>query len=271
MWYDSDVGLFSIGREKAAVEEEELLKKRFRELADKAYQSNSYTFTGFLGLSEMACFYELEKELAFIPYTVFGGNGNCERVMLRFGSEELFGYEEGFPIVCVKIKPLMQKFADNLGHRDFLGALMNLGIERNTLGDILLKDNQGYLFCIKSMAPFIVENLRKIKHTSVFCEITQDFPAEREEELKEMKIQVSSERIDGVIARVHRLSRSESAEYFRQKKVFVNGRLCENNSYLLRESDVVTVRGLGKFIFKGQAGFSKKGKLNAAVLMYGAG
>lgn len=251
------------------MEGEELLKKRFRELADKAYRSNTYTFTGFLGLSDLACFYEVEKELAFMPYTAFGGSGNCERVMLRFGNEELFGYEESFPIVCLRIRPLMQKFADDLSHRDFLGALMNLGIERSTLGDILLKDNQGYLFCMESIAPFIAENLSRIKHTSVLCEITDDFPVEKEEDLAEVKIQVSSERIDGVIAKVHRLSRSESAEYFKQKKVFVNGRLCENNSYFLKENDTVTVRGLGKFIFKGQVGLSKKGKVNAAVLMYG--
>lgn len=251
------------------METDELLKKRIKDLAEKAYRSSVYTFSGFLGLSELATYYEIERELSFIRCTVFGGYEGSERSMLRFGSEEEFGYDEPFPIVCLKIRPLMQKFADDLGHRDFLGALMNLGIERSTLGDIILKDNEGYLFCSRTIAPFICENLTKIKHTSVLCKETEEFPIEKEEELAEMKLQVSSERIDSVIAKVYKFSRSESVEYFRQKKVFVNGRLCENNSYFLKEKDVVTVRGFGKFIFAGVQGQSKKGKLNISILCYG--
>lgn len=251
------------------MEAQELLKKRLKELADKAYSSGVYSFTGFLGLSEMASFYEIERELSFVPYQVCGGYEGSERMMLRFGSEELFGYEEEFPIICLKIKPLMQKFADEFSHRDFLGALMNLGIDRGTLGDIILKDNEGYLFCIKNIAPFITQNLTRVKHTSVLCEETKEFPLDQEKNLTELNIQIASDRIDSVIAKVCRCSRSESVDYFRQKKVFVNGRLCENNSYFLKENDVVTVRGFGKFVFDHVKGCSKKGKLNAIVLCYG--
>lgn len=250
--------------------EEELIKKRFRELAGKAYNSNTYTFTGFLGLAELSCFYELERELSHVPFTVFGGSRDCERVMLRFGSEELFGYTEDFPITCLKIRPLMQKFADSLNHRDFLGALMNLGIERNVLGDIIIKDNEGFLFCTDAIAPYIMENLSRVKHTPVMCEEAAEVPERGEEDLKKLTLQVSSERIDAAASKVYRLSRSEIIEYFRQKKVFVNGRLCENNSYLLKEKNTVTVRGLGKFIYAGNTGFSRKGKMNIEVLQYGS-
>lgn len=250
-------------------QEEERLRKRFRELAEQAWQRGSYTFTGFLGLPEQSVFYETERELSFVPYTMFGGSGETERVMIRFGSREVFGYEEKFPIVCVKIYPLQQKFADELSHRDFLGALMNLGIDRSTLGDIVIRDNEGYLFCTAGIAPFIAENLAKVRHTSVRCEMTEELPGERQEDLSEIKIQVSSERIDGVLAKVYHLSRSDSAELFRQKKVFVDGRLCENSSYLLKPGDKVSARGYGKFIYTGQAGMSRKGKLNALVLVYG--
>ena len=92
---------------------------------------------------------------------------------------------------------------------------------------------------------------------------------EKEEDLQEIKIQVSSVRIDGMIAKVYHFSRGESIEYFRQKKVFVNGRLCENNSHILKEGDVVTVRGCGKFIFAKSQGLSKKGKMNVVVCCYG--
>lgn len=251
------------------METEELLKKRFAELARKCYQNNQYTFTDFLSLADMASFYETEKELSYVPYTIWGGSELCERVMVRFGSEESLGYTEEFPITCLEIRPLAQKFADSLNHRDFLGSLMNLGIERSTLGDIFIVENAGYLFCTENMATYIAENLTRVKHTTVMCKAVEAPPALSESDRQEVVIQIASKRVDGVIAKVYKLSRNESLELFRQKKIFINGRLCENNSRLLAEQDKVSVRGYGKFEFAEEMNLSKKGKLNARVLCYG--
>lgn len=200
------------------METEELLKKRFRELGEKCYQNNQYTFTGFLSPADLSCFYEVERELSYVPYTIWGGSEFCERVMIRFGSEETLGYVEEFPISCIQIRPLSLKFADELTHRDFLGALMNLGIERSTLGDILLIENAAFLFCMESMAEFIIENLSKVKHTSVFCERAKEVPFFSGKEKKEIKIQISSPRIDAVISKVYKLSRSEQLTFSGRKK-----------------------------------------------------
>lgn len=251
------------------METEELLKKRFRELGQKCYQNNQYTFTGFLSPADLSCFYEVEKELSYVPYTIWGGSELCERVMIRFGSSGELGYEEDFPISCIQARPLAEKFADVLTHRDFLGALMNLGIERSTLGDILITGNTAYIFCMESMAEFIMENLSRVKHTSVLCEKAKEIPDYSGKDRQEIKIQVSSQRIDGVVSKVYRLSRSEAADFFRQKKVFVNGRQCENNSRMLKEGDIVNVRGFGKFEFAGLQNMSRKGKINAVIIGYG--
>lgn len=249
------------------MENEELLKKRFRELGEKSYRNNQYTFTGFLSPADLSCFYEVERDLSHVPYAIWGGSELCERVMIRFGSEETLGYVEAFPISCIQVRPLMDKFADELTHRDFLGALMNLGIERSTLGDILLIENTAFLFCMENMAEFIMENLCKVKHTSVLCERAKEVPAFSGKEKKKVKIQISSPRIDAVISKVYKLSRSEAIDFFRQKKVFVNGRQCENNSLMLKEGDIVNVRGHGKFEYAETGNLSKKGKMNAVVLL----
>ena len=123
------------------------LKKRFAELAERSYQKNVYVFTDFLNLSEQAVFFEQERELSYAGYTLWGGTESSERRMLRFGTEELLGYEEPFPITCIRIRPAAKKFAEDLNHRDFLGALMHLGIERSVLGDICLRDQEAYLIC----------------------------------------------------------------------------------------------------------------------------
>lgn len=249
--------------------EEEQMKKRLRELAERSYRGNCYTFTDFLSLAELSCYYEMERELSFAGEMVSGGSEGRERCMIRFGNPGELGYEQDFPIVCLRIRPLMKKFAEDLTHRDFLGALMNLGIERGTLGDIILQEKEAFLFCKEIIAPYIMENLTRVRHTSVLCEVTEEIPVEGEAELKDINIQIASERIDGVIAKVYKLSRSDSAALFLQKRIFVNGRQCENNSHMLKDGDQISVRGYGRFIYAGGRGLSKKGKLNALIQIYG--
>ena len=168
------------------------LKNRFRDLADKAFGQNMFTFTGFLGLNEQDTFWQVERELRFAGVFLNGGYDGADRVMIRFGNPEELGYEVPFPIVCIHIRPLVAKFADKLSHRDFLGALMNLGIERSTIGDIRVGDKEAYLFCQESIAEYICENLGQIKHTHVKCEVTDKFAELVEEEPETKTIQVSS-------------------------------------------------------------------------------
>jgi len=88
-------------------------------------------------------------------------------------------------------------------------------------------------------------------------------------ELIKVSITASSERVDGIISKLYNMSRTQSNELFRVGKVFINGKACENNSCFLKENDVVTVRGFGKFIFQGVQRETRKGKLNVGVLLYG--
>lgn len=244
------------------------LKKRFMELGEKSYQQNIYIFTGFLGMSEQDVFWQAAQAMKHVPFSLFGGMENCERQMVRFGSMEELGYEEKFPIVCICIQPLMEKFADNLTHRDFLGALMNLGIERSTLGDIYVHGKTGYLFATETIAPFILDHLEKIRHTNVKCRIVDKMPEMLAGEAREEEHLVASERIDGIIAKLYNVSRSESLELFRTKKVFINGRTNENNSCNLKSGDVVSVRGYGRFTYEGIAGETKKGKFRIRVKIF---
>lgn len=237
------------------------LKNRFKELAEKAYAQGIFTFTGFLSLPEQDVFWQVADQCRHVGYELRGGNGECERKMLRFGSVEELGYEMEFPIVCLCIKPLLKKFSDELTHRDFLGALMNLGIERSSLGDIFIRDREGYLFCQEGIGPFICENLDKVKHTNVRCEAVdlQETFLQPVPELVE--VTVSSERIDSVIAKLFNKSRTQSLELFTQKKVYVDGRINENNSRYLKEGETVTVRGFGRFKYLGIKYETKKGKI----------
>ncbi|MEG1548697.1 MAG: YlmH/Sll1252 family protein [Clostridia bacterium] len=248
--------------------DEDILRKRLTELAQKADTNGLYTYTGFLSIAQIAVFHSMLPRLGDIPYTLWGGTQGCERQMLRFGSAELCGYSENMPVLCVQVTPLSRKFADELTHRDFLGALMSLAIERSTLGDIIIKDNVGYVFCVDRIAPYITESLTQIKHTSVHSALTSDIPCGALYAVTADIVQVTSERIDAIIARAYKLSRSESLDMFRTKHVFINGALCEDNSHIPKNNDIVSVRGFGRFIYRGVEGTSKKGKLKVMIAKY---
>ena len=244
------------------------LKSRLHDLARKSYQQNIFTFTGFLGLSEQDLFWQEESQLRFAGYEFWGGSEYCDRLVLRFGLKEELGYEQPFGIVCVHIAPLQEKFSDDFSHRDFLGALMNLGIDRSTLGDIRVGHREAYLFCLESIAPFICENLEQVKHTHVRCRIVSEAAKVPEEEPENVVVQVASARIDAVIAKVYNKSRNDVIELFRAGKVYVGGRLCENNSRMLKEQETVNVRGFGKFVYHGVKGETRKGKLSIRAAVY---
>lgn len=254
----------------AAETEKELqqLKKRFAELAEKSYMQNIYTFTGFLSLAEQEALQEVMEQKGFRSFRLWGGGGDCERQMARFGSPGEMGYEEAFPIVSVRISPLLEKFADELTHRDFLGAIMNLGIERSTVGDIFIEGKHAFAYCTERIAPFLCENLTRVRHTSVRCQRAEGDPALPVREPERVGLIVSGARVDAIVSKVYALSRSRSLELFSGKKVYVNGRLCENNSLVLKEGDRVSVRGYGRFLFCEVGGETRKGRLNITVGVY---
>lgn len=238
----------------------EQLQKRLKELADRSYQNNQYTFTAFLGMSEQQVYYDLQRELQYAGPVLTGGCMLSERKVIRFGKPDLLGYEEEFPIVCMSIVPNTPKFAENLTHRDFLGALMNLGIERNRIGDIFVQEKQAIMFCLENVTDFIIENLGQVRHTKVHCNVIETPESLQAPEPEEVSVSVASVRIDGVVSKLYNISRNASIELFRGGRVFVNGKLVENNSYALKENDAITVRGFGKFIYSGSVGETKKGK-----------
>ncbi|MBR3875944.1 MAG: hypothetical protein IKJ25_04100 [Clostridia bacterium] len=246
----------------------ELIKKRLVELGRKSYNSGIFTFTDFLGLAEQSAFSEVKRELGGIPYEAFGGAEGAERVIIRFGSEEELGYSMPYPISIIKVEPQSQKYADRLTHRDFLGALLNLGIERHTLGDIVIIDNVGYIFALESITPYIADSLIKVRRTDVSVSIITELPEGELYRTERKTVQISSERLDAVIARVYSLSREDAQALFKKRLVFADGREIDSTSYAPKENEKISVRGHGRFIYIGRQSLSKKGKINVAVEMY---
>ncbi|MCR5485740.1 MAG: hypothetical protein K6F09_09125 [Clostridiales bacterium] len=246
--------------------DDKLLKNRFEELHSLSERNYCYTFSDFLSLSEQDLLYELK--LSPDSFFLFGGTEGAERKISVFGREEDCGYEADVPVDCLMISPVNQKFADKLTHRDFLGALMNLGIKRETLGDIIIEENKGYIFCLRKISGFIIENLSSVKHTSVKLEKVDPSSLSASALPDISEIVVPSERLDAVIAAVYNLSRSESSRLFPQEKIFINGRITESASHSLKEKDIVSVRGKGRFIYEGIERETRRGRLRVSVRIF---
>ena len=238
--------------------EEQLFRKRIQELAENAYSRDIPLHTDFLTLAEQTVFQNMSATLPPVKFVLSGGFPMSERKVLCF----LASYEEELyapPFVCLKIAPANKRFAEELTHRDYLGAVMNLGIERSMVGDIVLQDGIAWAFVMEKMSSYLTENLTMIRHTTVVTEITADFSELPDPETEEISGTVSSVRLDSITALCGRLSRTKAASLIEGEKVSVNGAVCTNVSLNLHGGGdlidprhwQIPVRKAGKFTKKG--------------------
>ncbi len=199
-------------------------------------------------------------------YTLWGGAEGAERCILAVSSEQ----EPDrflFPLSCLLIAPRSARFSGPLAHRDVLGSLMALGITREQLGDIVLREEGAYLFCLDKMASFIADSLDAVGGTPVKCSMT-DAPQGELRKTQLCRLQVASPRADAIVAHLFRLSRADAQELFRREKVTLDDAPCLRTDTILQEGQVLSVRGFGRARYDGVENLSKKGKYNLLISLY---
>ena len=244
---------------------DDMERKRFLELYHRAEVTDTYTYTDFHTAHGMA----IAKSIAGDEgIRVWGGYEGAERCIIRFGFLESTGYDEPFPIDLLLIRPKMEKYADRLSHRDYLGALMNLGIERKLLGDIIVFENRAYVFSVERMSKLIISDIDKVKHTPVECEMIDALPEEAMPRKKELSVNVSSLRLDGIVSHVFNISRSNAKALFSNEKISAGGVPVKSPGFEPAVDDIISVAGHGKFVYKGEKGITKKGNHVVMVEKY---
>lgn len=251
---------------KAMTREEQLLQRRLADLCRQAADNYYCTFSDFLNMNEQTLFYQYRDNFLSSDFELYGGYPDAERRMIQFCPH---GFEKDiFPIACVCIRPVNLKFADKLTHRDFLGALLHMGIDRSKLGDILVDGLTAYVFAVPSIADYISGLLTKVKHTKVeafLCDIPE---AAITPHFKTKQSTVTSIRLDSIIAAAFNLSRALAVKYISSQSVFINGRLTESASAVPKDYDIISVRGLGRFKFENTSLKSKKDKFVVKTHIY---
>ena len=247
--------------------EEVMLQKRLIELSNLSYKRDIVTFSDFLNLNELNILHTTPKDLFPSRYETYGGYEPAERQMVAFLPDALY-YDYQYPISVLRISPANRKFAEELTHRDFLGGILHLGIERSCLGDLLVEDSVCHVFVTDTMADFICEELTRIRHTVVKTEKIDGESFSFTPRLETVKGTVASVRLDTVLSVAFPLSRSRMTGLVEGGKVFVNGKLITSNGYRLKEGDIISVRGMGKLVYQGVLSETKKGRQYIQVGKY---
>lgn len=184
---------------------------RFLDLANQADRKGIVLFSNFLNMYEINLLHQNEN-LFYTGFSLYGGYQEAERQMVAFQPDALY-YNWEYPISCVQVEPLNHRFSEDLSHRDILGALMHLGIDRSLIGDILIKDKSAYIFCVEKMADFIAKELYKIKHTQVMTQRVKPVDLHIEMQYRTEEGFIASNRLDAFVAQACKLSRAQAAQF----------------------------------------------------------
>lgn len=250
------------------MEKNDFFLKRIRELANISYQRDIVTFSDFLNLNEQNMVNSQKAKFPGVIIESFGGYEQAERRIYSFRPAHVSVYEWDYPMDCLKIEAKAVKFSEDLGHRDYLGALLNLGVERSMIGDILIGDKCAWMFCQRKMTDYFIDNLCKVRHTTVVTSVVSNPEELPKPNMESISGSCASVRLDSLIALAFQASRSSMVSCIEGGTVFVNGRLVTSNGYEPKEGDIISVRGKGRFTFEGATGTTKKGRVCVRLNKY---
>ena len=246
------------------MENHELLK-RAEDLCSRAERSGCVTHTGFLTPAER---YQLENwaKHSGCRLLFHGGGEDSERTAAFFLPDWL--EEVAFdPAEYLSAMKLTAYFGTP-AHRDYMGAVLGMGIGREWLGDIQVQGDTAYLFCMPSVLRHLL-SLEKVGRVSVKAEELplSEVPAPKRER-KELSFSVMSLRLDAIVAGLFHLSRTEAARQIEAGAVSLNYEECLKTDHTVKEGDILSLRGAGKGKVTGTGGTSRKGRLFVYAEIY---
>ena len=247
--------------------EDKVLLAKVWDKINAGFRKEIMTNTCFLSLREL----DMTRYLfGDVPGLVsFGGYENAERQMLVYLPEYLDEsalVEDGSPVVCLRATFYE---GDSPSHRDFLGALMGAGIARETVGDICVGKGNCDFFVTTEIAPYILQNFTSAGRTRLHLEqISLSEVCVPEPEVKDIKVTVSSLRLDSIISSGFRIGRSAAAQYVTAGKAAIDGLPCEKPDKQGGAGAKISVRGMGKIKLKTVNGLTKKGRISVVIDRY---
>ena len=186
----------------------------------------------------------------------------AERRMICFNNI----FNTPFPFKVIKINN-MSKF-NTLTHRDYLGSVLSLGIKRNKIGDLLVKDQSCFLAVCEDISEYILSNLTEVSGSPCRVKVLEEYETVPSAEFEEFTIMVQSLRIDSIVSKLTKLSRVRAQSLIEEGKVLLDYNRTRDKSSEVVCGQRITIRGFGKFIAGETIGNSKSGKIKINIKKY---
>lgn len=222
-------------------------------------------FVGFLDEHRQAVARAVLHEKGHSSFLFFGGCDGAERVMLGVFPDFIPPDPTLFPLVAVRFT---YRPSATLTHRDFLGTLLSCGIKREVIGDILCKEGSAVVFLTEEVAPFIADTVKKVGGEGVGVEYPYTGAVAVTHQFRELADTVASPRLDAVVKAAVRISREEAARRIEAGLVSLNHTPCLSVSATVREGDILSVRGGGRFVVDAVGPQTKKGRFILKLRQY---
>lgn len=256
--------------------DDDILLSHARDRKQQCADRGMLTHTAFLDLHQRSLLASIEREQnAEVQTFCYGGCTDAERVCAVFvpkfyGIDDLAAYfaenPDDDPLCLLRAE---KDAFSTLSHRDYLGALMGLGIKREQLGDILPDDGGAFLVCLRSIRPFLLEHFRSAgRATLTLRDAAISELGTRETKTEDAFVSVPSLRLDCVVAAAYKLSRAKAEQTIAAGLVFVNAVQESKTDRRLSPGDVLVLRGKGKCLLLEQTGQTKKGRLHLTIRHY---
>ena len=248
--------------------EEKLILSKILDKINFCETTNKIQVTDFLDLAQQQLIIKFLKLQKQENYILFGGFEDAERKVIIFYPEKLenliienrINFNEWIKVLRIT---LPNETIGKYDHRNYLGALMKLGIKREKIGDILVEDNGADILIIKDIFKFLQNNLSQLTRfqKANIEEINLDNLRKVKIEKQILTITVSSMRLDNIVSELAKCSRSKALEYIVHERVLVNFELITKQTKEIKLADKITIRGKGRFEIIDVVGSTRKGNI----------
>ena len=235
--------------------DDKILLAQILDKVEMVEKKNKIEYTDFLDLAQIELVQKFINKIKLQNYMIYGGFEQAERKMFVI-------YPDKFNSVVVEknlsniVQIIRIELPDDLKgkytHRDYLGAVIKLGIERKKIGDIIVDQNGADIIVDKDIVKFLLDNLGSLTRFSKSTISVQNIEDLRPVEVRkeELEIIVSSMRLDNVISDLARCSRNKALDIINTERVFINFECETKKTKQVKTGDMITIRGKGRFFVK---------------------
>jgi len=253
--------------------EEKLLIAKLVDKIRICRTKNKIINTEFLTIYQKNIIQDQLNKMKIENYLFFGGYKGAEGELLILYPQKLeldiVKSELSNIIKAIKINVPKEVF-NKYTHRDYLGAVMQAGLNRSRIGDIIVYETGAYIISLAENIEYIKDYLKELSKFSKanieiinYTEIKAKLP-----EFNILKIIASSARLDNIVSEIARTSRNKAVNLFKEEKIFVNSKLETKNTKIIKENDILVIRGRGKYIIHKISTSNKTNKIIIEIKQY---